>query len=225
MVDSLILWIESIVKPWGMFGVFTGSVLEEIIAPVPSLFMQLSYGFLLYANTPTTTATVLKFFVTMPVAAAIGVVIGSLPYFLLSKYVGTKFITRFGKYLGLGKDPNAKIQEFLNKQTFDEKFLVFGRLIPMVPSIIIAILPGFFGVSVRNYVIFSFIGAYIRCAALGFVGWQLGRSYLVYIERIQETQNIWGPIILIILLLIVLFYFRRKSKAVDAKKISNSKLP
>lgn len=220
MVDTLILWIESIVKPWGMLGVFVGSVLEEVIAPIPSLFMQLSYGFLLYANTPTTTETVLKFFVTMPVAAAIGVVVGSLPYFLLSKYVGTRFITKFGRYLGLGRDPNAKIQEFLDKQTFDEKFLVFGRLIPMVPSIIIAILPGFFGVSVRNYMIFSFIGAYIRCAVLGFIGWQLGRSYLVYVDKIQSTKNIWGPIILVTLLLIVLFYFRRKARLIEAKNNS-----
>lgn len=217
MIESIILWIESIVKPWGMLGVFIGSTLEEIIAPIPSLFMQLTYGFLLYVNTPTTTATVVKFFLTMPVFAALGVVVGSLPYFLLSKYVGVRFINRFGRYLGLGRDPNAKIQEFLNKQTFDEKFLVFGRLIPMVPSIIIAILPGFFGVSVRNYIIFSFIGAYIRCAALGFVGWQLGRSYLVYIERIQATQSLWGPVVLFTLLLFVLIYLNRKSKKAQTK--------
>ncbi|MBP6912793.1 MAG: VTT domain-containing protein [Candidatus Pacebacteria bacterium] len=215
MVENIILWIESIIKPWGMLGVFIGSSLEEIIAPIPSLFMQLSYGVLLYANTPTTTETVLKFFITMPVFAALGVVVGSLPYFLLSKYVGVRFIKKFGRFLGLGRDPYAKVQEFLNKQTFDEKFLVFGRLIPMVPSIIIAILPGFFGVSVRNYIIFSFIGAYIRCAALGFVGWQLGRSYLVYIEKIQETQSTWGPIFLILILLVVLFYLRRKSKKLN----------
>ncbi|OGN22870.1 MAG: hypothetical protein A2915_01135, partial [Candidatus Yanofskybacteria bacterium RIFCSPLOWO2_01_FULL_41_34] len=208
MVENIIIWIQSIIGPWGMLGVFVGSVLEEVIAPIPSLFMQLSYGFLLYTGTPTTTETVLKFFVTMPVVAAAGVVVGSLPYFLISKYIGTKFITRFGKYLGLGHDPNAKIKEFLDKQTFDEKFLVFGRLIPMVPSIIIAILPGFFGVSVRNYIIFSFIGAYIRCAALGFIGWQMGRSYLIYVEKAQATQNTWGPMFLVVILVIVLFYLR-----------------
>jgi membrane protein DedA with SNARE-associated domain len=215
MVENIILWIESIIKPWGMLGVFIGSSLEEIIAPIPSLFMQLSYGVLLYANTPTTAETVLKFFVTMPVFAALGVVAGSLPYFLLSKYIGVRFITKFGRFLGLGRDPYAKVQEFLNKQTFDEKFLVFGRLIPMVPSIIIAILPGFFGVSVRNYIVFSFIGAYIRCAALGFAGWQLGRSYLAYIEKIQQTQSTWGPIFLILILLVILFYLRRKSKKLN----------
>jgi membrane protein DedA with SNARE-associated domain len=212
MIDTLILWIESVVVPWGMAGVFVGSVLEEIIAPIPSLFMQLTYGFLLYANTPTTLETVLRFFVTMPVFAALGVVVGSLPYFLLSKYIGVRFIKRFGRFLGLGSDPYAKIQDFLDKQTFDEKFLVFGRLIPMVPSIIIAILPGFFGVSVRNYVIFSFIGAYIRCAALGFIGWQLGRSYLVYVDKIHQTQNIWGPVVLFSILLFVLLYLKNKSK-------------
>ena len=218
MVENIILWIESIIKPWGMLGVFVGSTLEEIIAPIPSLFMQLTYGFLLYVNTPTTTATVAKFFLTMPVFAALGVVVGSLPYFLLSKYIGVRFIKKFGRFLGLGSDPYAKVQEFLNKQTFDEKFLVFGRLIPMVPSIIIAILPGFFGVSVRNYIIFSFIGAYIRCAALGFVGRQLGRSYLVYIEKIQQTQGTWGPIFLIFILLVVLFYLRKKSKKIQQAK-------
>lgn len=218
MIDTLIAWIESIVVPWGMAGVFVGSVLEEIIAPIPSLFMQLTYGFLLYVNTPTTTETVLKFFITMPVFAALGVVVGSLPYFLLAKYVGVRFITKFGRFLGLGRDPYAKIQSFLDKQTFDEKFLVFGRLIPMVPSIVIAILPGFFGVSVRNYMIFSFIGAYIRCAALGFVGWQLGRSYLVYVDEIKQTQSTWGPIFLIFILLVVLFYLRKKSKKIQQAK-------
>jgi len=222
MIDTLIAWIESIVVPWGMAGVFVGSVLEEIIAPIPSLFMQLTYGFLLYVNTPTTAETVLKFFVTMPVFAALGVVVGSLPYFLLSKYIGVRFITKFGRFLGLGSDPYAKIQSFLDKQTFDEKFLVFGRLIPMVPSIVIAILPGFFGVSVRNYIIFSFIGAYIRCAALGFVGWQLGRSYLVYFDEIEKTQSVWGPIFLVFILLVVLFYLRRKAKKSAKEKDLNT---
>lgn len=215
MIDTLIVWIESIVVPWGMAGVFVGSVLEEIIAPIPSLFMQLTYGFLLYVNTPTTAETVLKFFITMPVAAALGVVVGSLPYFLLSKYVGARFITKFGRFLGLGSDPYAKIQSFLDKQTFDEKFLVFGRLIPMVPSIIIAILPGFFGVSIRNYLVFSFIGAYIRCAALGFIGWQLGRSYIVYVDKIESTKSIWAPIALFVFLIITLLYLRNKAKKIN----------
>ncbi len=222
MIDTLIAWIESIVVPWGMAGVFVGSVLEEIIAPIPSLFMQLTYGFLLYVNTPTTTETVLKFFVTMPVAAGLGVVVGSLPYFLLAKYVGVRFITRFGRFLGLGRDPYAKIQSFLDKQTFDEKFLVFGRLIPMVPSIVIAILPGFFGVSVRNYIVYSFIGAYIRCAALGFVGWQLGRSYVTYVDQIKQTQSVWAPVFLIFILLIALFYLRRKAKKSAKEKDLNT---
>ena len=117
----------------------------------------------------------------------------------------------------MGHDPNAKIKEFLDKQTFDEKFLVFGRLIPMVPSIIIAILPGFFGVSVRNYIIFSFIGAYIRCAALGFIGWQMGRSYLIYVEKAQATQNTWGPMFLVVILVIVLFYLRKKAKKLKSQ--------
>lgn len=214
MGDSLIFWIQSIIVPWGMWGIFVGSVLEELIAFIPSLFMQLSYGFLLYANTPMTFQTVALFFITMPVVAALGVVVGSLPYFFIAKFLGKVFIDRYGRFIGIGKNTRAKIEKYLEKSSFDEAFMLYGRLIPMMPSVLIAVLPGFFGVKLKNYMFYSFIGAYIRCAVLGFIGWQLGQSYLKYVEKINSLGDFWGPIIFVLCIAATVFYTRYEFKKI-----------
>lgn len=210
MIQSLIDWISSIVVPWGLAGVFVGSVLEEVVAPIPSLITQTMYGFLLYGSTPLTALTLLKFSLTVPVFATLGVVIGSLPYFLLSKFASDIIFKKFGKYLGLGPNPKERVEEYWKNTTFDEKFLILGRFIPFVPSVVMAIVPGLARVKTKSFIIASFIGVYIRALILGFIGWQLGFGYKIYADKINKTEGIWLPIVLVIILAIVFIRIRIK---------------
>lgn len=208
----MIDWIQSIVLQWGLMGVFLGSVLEEVVAPIPSLFTQTMYGFFLYSEIPLNLGTFMKFALTVPVLATIGTLVGSLPYFLLSKFAGSIIFNKFGRYLGLGPNPKERIDEYWKKTTFDEKFLIFGRFIPLVPSVVMAIVPGLARVKTKNFVISSAIGVYIRALVLGFLGWQLGLGYKSYINVLTRTENIWGPLLVAVILLIILIRIRRKGK-------------
>lgn|SRR5574343_227264 len=210
MIQSLISWIESIIVPWGMAGVFVGSVTEEIVFMIPSALTQMGYGFLLYGDVAFTLSNFLKFLVTVPVVASVGVLLGSLPYYFLARFVGTQFFTKYGKYIGLGSNAQEKVDKYLEKTTFDENFLIFGRFIPLVPSVFMALIPGILHIKFKKYVIYSLVGVYIRSLVLGLIGWRIGGSYNDYAEIINRNENIFGPIILCLILVYIYIHFRRK---------------
>lgn len=209
MIEAVISWIESIVVPWGMWGVFVGSVTEEIVFMIPSALTQMGYGFLLYSEMPFSLENILKFSFSVPVFASFGVLIGSLPYYFLARFIGKQFFGRYGKYIGLGSNAQQKIDDYLEKTTFDEKFLIIGRFIPLVPSVFMAILPGLLHISLKKYVIYSLVGVYVRSLFLGLVGWGLGSGYKEYAQIINKNENIWGPILFVIIFIYIYRHIKK----------------
>ena len=45
MIAETIVLIEKTLLPLGAFGIFVASLLEEVVAPIPSALVQLSAGF------------------------------------------------------------------------------------------------------------------------------------------------------------------------------------
>lgn len=216
MIESVISWIESIVVPWGMWGVFVGSVTEEIVFMIPSAITQMGYGFLLFADIPFSFSNIMRFAFSVPIFASVGVLIGSLPYYFLARFIGKQFFGRYGKYIGLGANAQQKIDSYLEKTTFDEKFLIVGRFIPLIPSVFMAILPGVLHINFKKYVIYSLVGVYVRSLVLGIIGWRLGSGYKEYADIINKNENIWGPILFLIIF-IYAYYHIKKSGLLKSK--------
>ncbi len=189
MIESLILFIHTHLLPLGGFGVFIASIIEEILAPIPSAAVIFASGFLLVKG-PIGFDTVLDLLVKVAIPAALGITLGSLMVYGIAYYAGKPILTKWGKWLGLSWEDVEKIQLKFSQTSFDEASLFVIRAIPIVPSVVISAFCGLIRFPLRPYVLFSLLGLIVRAILLGFVGWQIGTLYFRYAKYVTLFENI-----------------------------------
>lgn len=193
-IPSLLYYIEH----YGSLGVFIASIIEEVIPPIPSAVVQGMGGLLLMLNEPFGILGILKLMLIVSVPAALGVCVGSLPYWYLAQKYGIEIIEKYGKYLGTSTADWYKLEAKLNKSKSDEYFFVAARAFPAIPAIVLAIYSGAVGMSFKKYFLLTFIGIMIRATFLGSIGWLLGQSFL---QNISTYINYFEKIIMLAIIL------------------------
>lgn len=188
MIEYFVIFLETHILPWGAVGVFVASVLEEVVAPIPSALVMTMSGFLLVSGAVgLETLGALLFKVALP--AGLGVALGSLPVYFVVRYGGRFVIERWGKYLGLYWSDIEKMQTRLSGTRKDEVVIATARIIPVVPSVAISALCGIIEMPVLKYLVITFLGMFVRGIILGAVGWQVGNVYAKYAEMIGQIEK------------------------------------
>jgi membrane protein DedA with SNARE-associated domain len=201
MTESFIHFVESNLVPLGALGVFIASVIEEVIAPIPSALVVATAGFfLLDAQLSFTFFRDLFLVVTIPAAA--GVALGSLLVFYIAYVSGKPALTKWGKWLGLSWNDIEKTQEKFSNTNKDEITLLIARTIPIIPSVAISAFCGLIRMNVFKYMSITFVGTLVRAAILGFIGAQAGTLYYMYADIIKRFED---GVLLMIVLSVVIF--------------------
>jgi membrane protein DedA with SNARE-associated domain len=210
MIGNLVLFLETHVLPWGALGVFIASVVEEVIAPIPSALIMTLSGFLFVPDLFSLGSfydLVLK--VALP--AAFGVTIGSYVIYLLARFGGRFIVEKWGKYIGLYMKDVDRLADRLSHTRKDEFIIALARVIPIVPSVAISALCGFLEMSYGKYFVVTFVGMFLRALILGYLGSQVGGLYIRYAETINSIEKlILLSTILIVFVFIVLKYSKRR---------------
>jgi membrane protein DedA with SNARE-associated domain len=212
MIHSFITFIEQIVIPFGGLGVFLAEVIEEVIVPIPSAFVLFTSGFiLLQGETSFSFFRDLIFIITIP--GAVGLTLGSTFIYFLGYKGGKPFIEKYGKYFEVSWQEVLDFDERLNKSKYDEYIFVFARIIPFVPSSVIAMFAGVTRMPLKKYLILTLIGATIKSFIYGYIGYEVGDLYRVYAESIAKFENL-GLILIFIFGLLFIGYrvYTRKFK-------------
>ena len=208
MIEYLINFLQTSVLPWGAVGVFVASVIEEIIAPIPSALVMTMSGFLLVTG-PISVKAVLALIFKVAIPAALGVTLGSYFIYFIARFGGKIVIEKWGKYIGLYWADIEKFQNRLSGTGRDEIFIGIARVIPFVPSVAISAFCGILEMNVFKYFIISFVGVFFRGVILGILGWQAGHVYEKYATTISSIENtVLISTILVIGIFIVLKYKR-----------------
>ncbi|MDO8870868.1 MAG: VTT domain-containing protein [Methanobacteriaceae archaeon] len=212
MINELFLSLKSFFVSYGALGVFLGSLLEEIIAPIPSAIVVMGSSFLIMGTDPLNISSFIKLFLNVSIPASLGLTIGSLLLYGLGYYLGKPFIVKWGKYLGLSWADVEKTQKKFAESKSDDIILFTLRAIPLVPSVAISTFCGFIRFNLKDYIIITFLGSLVRASALGFIGWQFGIAYKQLAEQISNLEQIvvMGIIILVIGYLIYIKYLKNK---------------
>jgi membrane protein DedA with SNARE-associated domain len=184
---ELLPMLQYYIENYGSLGVFIASIIEEVIPPIPSALVQGLGGLLLMLNEPFSILGLLKLMIIVSIPAALGVCIGSLPYWYLAQKYGISIIEKYGKYLGTSKSDWEKLEKKLDESKNDEYFFIAARALPVVPAIVLAIYSGAVGMSFLKYFSLSFVGIMIRATVLGSIGWLLGSQFLKHISEIIEA--------------------------------------
>lgn len=214
MVGHLVEIIVGAIQSLGGLGVFFGALAEEFIYIIPSSLVQLTAGGILLSKYSFSWQLVGASILVVGIPAAVGVVIGSLPYYALGYYGGKPAITKWGKYLGVTWQQVEDLDQKLSKSWKDDAIFTLLRALPILPSVVLSVGPGILRMPMRTYLVGSFVGTLIRATVMGFIGSRLGSG-------IESAQGIFDSIekvgLAVLLVTLILFggyyaYLRYKKK-------------
>ncbi len=204
MIETVITFIEHTLVPYGALGVFVGSVIEEIVAPVPSTLVLLASGFLFLQASSFSLDYVSTLLFTVAFPAAAGMTIGSLVIYGIGYVSGKPALDRFGKYFGVSWTDVSAAQERFSGTVQDEITLVVLRSFPLVPNTVLNALCGLIRMPLPKYVLLSFVGFFIRALVLGFLGGQVGDVYDHYSGLFDSIEKYVLVGIIVVSVLVVL---------------------
>lgn len=197
--------------PLGATGVFLASVIEEVVAPIPSALIMTMSGFILVSGPVSlTSVSALIFKVALP--AALGVTIGSYGIYFIARYGGRAIIDRWGKYLGLYWRDVEKLKAKMSGTKRDEWIIGTTRVLPFFPSVVVSAFCGILEMNVVKYFVISFIGIFFRGIILGTVGWQVGNIYEKYAKLISSVEDVILKGIVILVFAFVAFRIVKNPK-------------
>lgn len=206
MLTSILTGLEGFIVSYGPWAVFGGSILEQIVTPIPSSVVVLGASFFLMKGVAMSAGSLQTMFFNISIPAALGVTLGSLLYYGISYKIGIPFVERAGKYLGVSVEDLEGVEKRVKESRYENLFLFTARCVPVIPSIAISLFCGLIRYNPRNYVLITFFGAMVQASILGIIGWQFGNFYLTLSEGLSFIDNI----ILVVLVLVVLIFVLKK---------------
>lgn len=206
MLTSILTGLEGFIVSYGPWAVFGGSILEQIVTPIPSSVVVLGASFFLMKGVALSAGSLQTMFFNISIPAALGVTLGSLLYYGISYKIGIPFVERAGKYLGVSVEDLEGVEKRVKESRYENLFLFTARCVPVIPSIAISLFCGLIRYNPRNYVLITFFGAMVQASILGIIGWQFGNFYLTLSEGLSFIDNI----ILVVLVLVVLIFVLKK---------------
>lgn len=159
-------WIIGVIASMGYGGIVLLMAIESACIPLPSEIIMPFAGFLVSKGELTLWGIAL--------AGAVGCVVGSIPAYYIGMFGGRPLAEKFGKYVLISNKDLDMADRWFAKH--GEIIIFIGRLLPAVRSFI-AFPAGVARMSMPKFVIYTFIGSYIWCWALGYVGMKAGEHW------------------------------------------------
>lgn len=185
------------------------SIIEEIIAPIPSTLVIMGSSFLILKGYPIAVDSMMRLLIYVVLPASAGVTLGSLFVYAIGYFLGSPFIKRWGKYMGVSWDDIEKAEGRFSQGKSDNLILFILRAVPVVPSVAISIFCGFIRYRLRDYITFTFMGSLVRGFVLGILGWQFGMLYLEISQQISFLEEL---VLLVLVIALAVYLYWRKTK-------------
>lgn len=192
-------WILEVVATLGYPGIFLLMAIEGIITPIPSEFIMPFAGSL--------AATGEMNLVLVILVGTAGAATGNVVAYKIGAHVGRPLIARYGRIIALGEDDLAWAERWFRR--YGDVGVLLGHAVPGVRSII-SFPAGIGRMRLRNFVVFSTVGAAIWNTALAVSGFYLLDRWIVFAET---TENVDIYVVLAVLGIIVGYVYWRKIRA------------
>lgn len=214
MIERIILYIQSIISDYGAWGVFVATLIEEVVAPVPSPLVPVSAGFFLLMSDLSIVEILLNSAIIIALPVAVGVCIGSSIVYALGFFGGKPVIEKSKKWTGINWQDIENVQLRFTKGIGDEITLFILRVLPIVPGVGISGFCGVIRYSFKKFIVITFAGSFIRAFVLGIVGWQVGEFYMTYAGIISKSEKYIFIVVLILAVFFLGYHFIFKKKKV-----------
>lgn len=204
MIETLVHFLQQNILPLGAIGVFLASVIEEVIAPIPSALVMTMSGFLLVTG-PISLSSLSALIFKVAIPAALGVTIGSYAVYFLARSGGKVVIEKWGRYFGLYWTDVERLKSKMSGTKKDEWIIGTARVLPIFPSVVVSAFCGILEMNLAKYFVISFIGIFFRGIILGSIGWQAASIYEKYAELVSSLEGLVLKILVLIFALFVTY--------------------
>ncbi|MDO5837097.1 MAG: VTT domain-containing protein [Methanobacterium sp.] len=212
MFGEIINITESFIISNVSWTVFLGCILEQIIVPIPASLIVLSSTFLLLKGTSFALPALGTLLVKIVIPASLGITLGSFVYYTLAYKLGTPFIERTSRYLGVSVNDVVEVEKKFKDSRYDDIFMFLARCFPVIPSIAINLFCGLIKYDPKKYVITTFFGSAVQIFGWGMLAWFSGNIYLILEDKIANISNIVMGIIIIGVIYFIIMKRRGKNR-------------
>ncbi len=196
---GLTLWIESVIRAGGYPMIFLLMVVEGILTPIPSEFIMPLAGDLAFEGQ-------LNLVAVIAVGTA-GAAIGNVVAYHIGAKVGRPLIERWGRFIALDAADLAWAEAWFRR--WGDLGILVGHAVPGARSII-SFPAGIGKMRLRNFVVFSTIGAGIWNTVLTVAGYLLVGAWKTFAET---TENVDLYVVIAVLAMIIGYVYYRKWRA------------
>jgi len=213
MIEKFIVYIQLIISEYGAWGVFFATLIEEIIAPIPSPLVPLAAGFFFLPANISFTEIAFNTAIIIAFPVALGISIGSVLVYSIGFFGGKPVIEKSKKLTGINWRDIEKTETRLTRGKGDEITLFILRILPIVPGVAISGFCGIVRYPIKKFIIITYFGAFVRAFLLGIIGWQVGELYINYANIITNFEKyiFFSILFLLIIFLFISFILKKSS--------------
>jgi membrane protein DedA with SNARE-associated domain len=166
LIATLTGWIVAAISAGGYGGIVILMAIESACIPLPSEIIMPFAGYLV--STGTFNLWLVAF------AGAVGCNVGSSVAYYVGIRGGRSFVERWGGYALLDLRDLERAERFFDR--FGTFAVLLGRMLPVVRTFI-ALPAGMARMRQPPFQLYTFVGSYVWCLALAYIGQQLGRRW------------------------------------------------
>lgn len=213
IIEKLITFLEQLAEhvPVELFAFF-GSIIEELIAPIPSPVVMTLSGSMVEAN-----GSAFWYLFVIALIAAAGKTIGSIILFVIADKAENIILTRMGKYIGVTHKQVEQIGDRFQGTPRDYVTLLAIRSTPIIPSAPISLICGLIGLPKRLFITSTFFGTIIRDFVYLYIGFTGASAATQIIDGIEGASSIVTIVLAIIGMGILGFIVYKKYSSANQK--------
>jgi membrane protein DedA with SNARE-associated domain len=217
-MDKIVNWLLENIQQHGLLAVFTGSILEEMIAPIPSPAVMMGSGVMLLGEHSSVSSGFIIELLTIALIGGIGALLGSYLMYFISYFGGKPVIDRTQKFTGVKWSTIEKFQEKFKGTKRDEITIATLRSIPVMPAVVISLTCGALRINPLSYSISFFLGGIVRNLIFLIIGWRIGESYKSLAHGFDSLQNVVTVLIGGLMFAGLVYLYWRRHKAEKAEE-------
>lgn len=185
--------------------IFIGSIVEEIIAPIPSVAISTLAGTL----AKTQEYSIFALFL-LAIFSSLGKTFGATILYIVSDKAEDFIMNKIGKRIGVTHAEVEKLGKYFNNSYKDYIIFILLRAVPIIPSPPLSIGSGVIKLNMKLYVISTFIGSVIRSVIFITFGYMGISIYKNFTDKISSTESLLQILFFIaISIFIVWIYYKR----------------
>jgi membrane protein DedA with SNARE-associated domain len=200
LLAQIVEFVQELVITGSYPGIVFVMFAENVFPPIPSEVIMPLAGYLVSTGDFN--------FVGIVLAGTLGSVLGAIVLYYVGAWVGEpimrSFVRRYGRFFTISENDFDRALKFFDK--YGEVVIFFGRLIPVIRSII-SIPAGMDRMPMSRFLFFTTLGTAIWSGLLGYAGYALGENWTRVEGFMEQYQDVVIVICVVLLALFVAWRF------------------